>query len=96
MYVALITAFVLFMSAHGVALAKPETPLDKPIAVAVTAMPIDFDRDDPGRKQFGKLIFRSGLNLYAKSRHFGGFSGLVIDPSGCAPTSPITAAISKA
>ena len=82
MYVALITAFVLFMSAHGVALAKPETPLDKPVAVAVTAMPIDFDRDDPGRKQFGKLIFRSGLNLYAKSRHFGGFSGLVIDPSG--------------
>ena len=70
------------MSLHGEASAKPETVLDKPIPIAVTAIPIDFDRDDPRRKQFGKLIFRSGLNLYAKSRHFGGFSGLVIDPSG--------------
>jgi hypothetical protein len=82
MYALAMSSFALLMSAHIAALAKPETPLDKPVAVAVTAIPIDFDRDDPGRKQFGKLIFRNGLNLYAKSRHFGGFSGLVIDPSG--------------
>ncbi len=82
LYAALIIAFALLMGVHGSGLAKPETALDQPISTEVTAMPIDFDRDDPSRKQFGKLIFRSGLNLYAKSRHFGGFSGLVIDPSG--------------
>lgn len=81
-YAALMSAFALAMAAHGGASAKPQTVLDKPIATVVTAIPIELDRDDPGRKQFGKLIFRSGLNLYAKSRHFGGFSGLVIDPSG--------------
>jgi hypothetical protein len=80
--VLLIGTFAMLMSLHGDASAKPATPLDKPIPIEVTAIPVDFDRDDPSRKQFGKLIFRSGLNLYAKSRHFGGFSGLVIDPSG--------------
>ena len=82
MYVLAMSAFGMLMSLHSGASAKPETVLDKPIPITVTAIPIDFDRDDPGRKQFGKLIFRSGLNLYARSRHFGGFSGLVIDPSG--------------
>ncbi len=56
--------------------------LDTPISTAVTAMPIDFDRDSPDRKDFGKLIFRGGLNLFAKSRHFGGYSGLILDSSG--------------
>lgn len=82
LYATLIIGFALPIAALGVALAKPEKALDTPIETVVTATPIDFDYDDPGRKQFGKLIFRSGLNLYAKSRHFGGFSGLVIDPSG--------------
>ena len=72
----------MLMSMPGAVSAKPVTALDKPIATAVTAIPIDFDRDDPTRKQFGKLTFRGGLNLYAKSSHFGGFSGLAIDPSG--------------
>jgi hypothetical protein len=82
MYVLAMSAFAMLISLQSGASAKPETVLDKPIPIAVTAIPIDFDRDDPRRKQFGRLIFRSGLNLYAKSRHFGGFSGLVIDPSG--------------
>jgi hypothetical protein len=50
--------------------------------VAIAAAPIDFDRDNPSRKQFGKLTFRAGLNLYAKSAYFGGFSALAIDASG--------------
>jgi hypothetical protein len=50
--------------------------------VAIAAAPIDFDRDNPSRKQFGKLVFRAGLNLYAKSAYFGGFSALAIDASG--------------
>jgi hypothetical protein len=61
---------------------KPQTALEGPISTTVTAIPIDFDRDNPGRKEFGKLIFRAGLNLYAKSIYFGGFSAVAVDPSG--------------
>jgi hypothetical protein len=61
---------------------KPATVLDRPVAVSVSAIPIDFDRENPSRKEFGKLLFRSGLNLFANSRHFGGYSGIALDPSG--------------
>jgi hypothetical protein len=61
---------------------KPLTAIAGPTPATVTAVPIDFDRDNSGRKDFGKLTFRSGLNLYAKTRYFGGFSALAVDPSG--------------
>jgi hypothetical protein len=61
---------------------KPIEALPGPVTTTVTAIPIDFDRSNPDRKNFGKLIFRSGLNLYAKTRHFGGYSGIVLDASG--------------
>jgi hypothetical protein len=61
---------------------KPLTVLEGPTPTTVTAIPIDFDRDNPSRKEFGKLTFRAGLNLYAKSSHFGGFSAIALDPSG--------------
>ena len=61
---------------------KPASPLPRPTPIAMAAAPIDFDRDNPSRKEFGKLIFRAGLNLYARSAYFGGFSALAIDASG--------------
>jgi hypothetical protein len=61
---------------------KPLTVLAGPTTTTVTAIPIDFDRDNPDRKEFGKLVFRGGLNLYAKSSYFGGYSALALDPSG--------------
>jgi len=61
---------------------KPLTVLPGPTPTTITAIPIDFDRSNPGRKEFGKLVFRAGLNLYAKTGHFGGYSALAIDPSG--------------
>ena len=61
---------------------KPAAPLPRPVPVAIAASPIDFDRDNPSRKAFGKLVFRAGLNLYGKSAYFGGFSAIAIDPSG--------------
>ncbi len=61
---------------------KPQTVLPGPTRTTVTAIPIDFDREHPGRKEFGKLIFRAGLNLYAKSIYFGGYSAVAIDPAG--------------
>jgi hypothetical protein len=82
-YTALLALALVTSFAFGTALAdKPATVLEGPTPTIVTAIPIDFDRDNPRRKEFGKLIFRSGLNLFAKSRHFGGYSGLAIDPSG--------------
>ena len=61
---------------------KPIEALPGSVTTTVAAIPIDFDRSNPDRKNFGKLIFRSGLNLYAKTRHFGGYSGIVLDASG--------------
>jgi hypothetical protein len=61
---------------------KPTSVLPRVERLAITAIPIDFDRDDPGRKQFGKLVWRGGLNLYATKPFFGGYSGLIVSPSG--------------
>lgn len=61
---------------------KPQTVLEEPVRTTVTALPIDFDRENASRKEFGKLTFRGGLNLFAKSSHFGGYSGILVDSSG--------------
>lgn len=63
---------------------KPAETLTAPIATTVSAIPINFDRDRPQRKTFGKLTFLGGLNLFAKSRFFGGYSGIALDQSGTA------------
>jgi hypothetical protein len=78
---AVATAAVVLAVAPALA-DKPLTVLEGPTPITVTAIAIDFDRDNPGRKEFGKLIFRAGLNLYAKTSHFGGYSAIAIDPSG--------------
>lgn len=79
-------ASVLIASAALLALAparadKPAA-LERPIVTRVSVIPITFDRDKPELETFGKLTFRGGLNLFARSRHFGGYSGLAIDASG--------------
>ncbi|MGH6736795.1 MAG: esterase-like activity of phytase family protein [Methyloceanibacter sp.] len=61
---------------------KPAEVLSGPLATKVSAIPIAFDRDRPERTAFGNLTFRGGLNLFGKSRHFGGYSGIALDPSG--------------
>jgi hypothetical protein len=67
----------------GPALAdKPAIQLDRVVPTTIAALPIDFDRDHPERKTFGKLTYRGGLNLFAKSSYFGGYSALALDPSG--------------
>jgi hypothetical protein len=61
---------------------KPSEVLPAPITTTVTAIPLDFDRDRPERKEFGKLVFRGGINLFANTRHFGGYSAMALDASG--------------
>ncbi|MGH6865623.1 MAG: esterase-like activity of phytase family protein, partial [Methyloceanibacter sp.] len=60
----------------------PKEALEGPIRASVSAIPLNFDRDKPERNEFGKLVFLGGLNLFAKSHHFGGYSGLALDPTG--------------
>jgi hypothetical protein len=78
---AILAMAALLMAAPALA-DKPATVLARAVPLTITAIPIDFDRDNPGRKQFGKLIWRGGLNLFSTSPYFGGFSALAIDPSG--------------
>jgi hypothetical protein len=61
---------------------KPSSVLPHAESITVTALPIDFDAEHPDRKEFGKLIFRGGVSLFANSPSFGGYSALAIDPSG--------------
>ncbi len=52
-------------------------------AVEVDAKRIDtFERGFGSRQRFGKLEFRGGLVMSSPSTHFGGWSGLEIDPDG--------------
>jgi hypothetical protein len=61
---------------------KPAEMPSRAEPVTITAIAIDFHRDDPERKEFGKLIWRGGVNLFGKSSFFGGYSAIAIDPSG--------------
>jgi hypothetical protein len=61
---------------------KPKSVLSHAEPVAIIAIPIDFDRDNPEHKEFGKLVWRGGVNLFGKSSYFGGYSALAIDASG--------------
>ena len=51
---------------------------------AAQKVPITFDRDDASETKFGKLTFRGGLNIFARSVHFGGYSAIALDRSGTA------------
>ncbi len=80
---ALAAGFLVAFAAVGIAVAsKPWTPLAAPVPVEITAIPVDFDRDNPSHKDFGKLVFRAGYALYADSHHFGGYSALALSASG--------------
>jgi hypothetical protein len=61
---------------------KPSGVLAHAEPVTVSALPLDFDAEHPERKEFGKLIYRGGVSLFANSPSFGGYSALAIDPSG--------------
>ncbi|MGO4571889.1 esterase-like activity of phytase family protein [Microvirga sp. 2TAF3] len=53
------------------------------IPIEIRGRPIDhFSVTDQGRRRFGDLLFRSGLDLRCSDRRFGGFSGLWRSPEG--------------
>jgi hypothetical protein len=75
-------AFVLF-GLH--ALAAPERPqvAEPPVKIEVHARPIQgFEARDPGRRQFGQLEFRGGIELTSSYKEFGGISAIRVRPDG--------------
>jgi hypothetical protein len=80
-HVVAIAAVASLITAQALA-DKPASVLAGVEKVTITAIPIDFDRDNPNHKQFGKLVWRGGVNLFCKSPFFGGYSALIVDSSG--------------
>src|SRR5262249_18133250 len=78
---AALLAAVVCSSAPALADKPPAAP-DGAAPFKITAIPIDFDRDNADHKKFGKLTYRGGLNLFANSSFFGGYSEMIIDPAG--------------
>jgi hypothetical protein len=60
-----------------------QTAPDAPVAIDVKARPlVGFESRDPTRHRFGSLEFRGGLVLTSPFKHFGGISGLRVQPDG--------------
>src|SRR5215207_3837281 len=61
----------------GAAFAQRPSAVSDPTSITVDATAIDrFSVQDPDRRRFGALTFRSGLVLRSAIGGFGGFSGL--------------------
>jgi hypothetical protein len=61
----------------------PSTFLPGTQAVEVKARPLPyFQSGKPDARRFGDLEYRGGLVLSSSLEHFGGWSGLVMDPDG--------------
>lgn len=80
---ALVTGLIALGSLPALAEESPAS-LDEGVeAITVEAHPIAaFDKIDAGKTHFGKLKWRGGLVLTSSSRHFGGWSGLILDAEG--------------
>ncbi|MBS0519465.1 MAG: esterase-like activity of phytase family protein [Proteobacteria bacterium] len=63
--------------------APPTTPVGaQSLALEVHAESIPLKLDDREARQVGRLIWRGGLSLTAKSSNFGGWSDLYVTPDG--------------
>lgn len=83
-------AWTIAVAAAAAAMAVPAVAEPKPdtIELEVESIPVDarvlagFAKANRAETRFGKLEWRGGLVLSSKSQNFGGWSGLVTDPSG--------------
>ena len=62
--------------------ARNDDELDRDITIEVTGRPIPAFGSDASVTRFGALEYRGGISLYSSSKHFGGLSGLVVEPDG--------------
>ncbi len=80
-FVAALAAGVAGAAAPSVAQARDDLLREE--AITVTARPLPyFDSNNRDGVKFGPLEFRGGVSLYSSSSHFGGLSGLIVEPDG--------------
>jgi len=61
----------------------PQTPAEPPAKIEIQAKAIEsFDPREPQRRQFGRLVFRGGLELSSSHKQFGGLSGIRVSDDG--------------
>jgi hypothetical protein len=66
----------------GAADEKGPSVLAEAQTIEVKAKPLPFFRSGADTNRFGGLEYRGGLVLTSPTEHFGGWSGLVMEPSG--------------
>ena len=75
----LAAAFLAFSTFPVFAQSLPDPPARIEIRAAQVT---SFDPREPGRRRFGALEFRGGLELSSPYRDFGGLSSLYVEPDG--------------
>ena len=76
-------AFVLLGGFAASAQLLPQRAAEPPAKLEIRTRPIEaFDPRDPQRKQFGRLLFRGGLELSSAHKQFGGLSGIRVNADG--------------
>jgi hypothetical protein len=74
----LVTALLLFLNSCSPFIALSLNSSGR----LVELLPIDVDRRDPERKEFGSLVLMSAFQLSSRDSRFGGLSGLSIGTDG--------------
>jgi len=77
-------ALAVLPSLSGAAIAQAPPKADEAGArIDLQAQPIAaFDRRDPGRREFGALLFRGGIELLSNYQGFGGISAIRVNADG--------------
>ncbi len=78
-------AFVVVAVAPGTAQQAPVPEAARELfAVKTTVAPVDLytPADPASPRRLGDLVFQSGLQIHGHDERFGGWSGLLLDPSG--------------
>jgi hypothetical protein len=80
----IVLAVVLFAVPDPPTFAQSAARADEqPVKVEITAVPIEaFEPGNTGRRRFGPLEFRGGLELTSSYKEFGGVSALRVFPDG--------------
>lgn len=76
-------SLVIVLLATACIAAPPTTPVEGPsLALEIRSEAVPLKLDDPVARQVGRLIWRGGLALTARSANFGGWSDLYVSPDG--------------
>ena len=80
---AVLSLVAVLTATWALAAGKPSLQQLKPHAISITAEVLPgFDRASLDKVRFGRLEWRGGLQLQSPSKHFGGWSGLVLGAKG--------------